>query len=95
MCVYDYSEISVQRDEILSSGTDSDLFHFSGADYTAAPNIKGKEELIGAVIAFKTGAKSSAGSGKVGLMKLVAIGEKIGNNANARVFTFAVKLPKE
>ena len=58
-------------------------------------NIKGKEELIGAVIAFKTGAKSSAGSGKVGLMKLVAIGEKIGTNANARVFTFAVKLPKE
>ena len=51
--------------------------------------------LIGAVIAFKTGAKSSAGSGKVGLMKLVAIGEKIGTNANARVFTFAVKLPKE
>ena len=47
------------------------------------------------MIAFKTGAKSSAGSGKVGLMKLVAIGEKIGTNANARVFTFAVKLPKE
>ena len=58
-------------------------------------NIKGKDELIGAVIAFKTGSKSSAGSGKVGLMKLVAIGEKIGTNANARVFTFAVKLPKE
>lgn len=58
-------------------------------------NIKGKDEVIGATIAFKTGSKSSAGSGKVGLMKLVAVGEKIGNNANARVFTFAVKLPKE
>ena len=31
-------------------------------------NIKGKDELIGAVIAFKTGSKSSAGSGKVGLI---------------------------
>lgn len=57
-------------------------------------SIKGKDELIGAVIAFKTASTSSVGS-KVGVMKLVAIGEKIGTNANARVFTFAVKLPKE
>ena len=57
--------------------------------------IKGKDELIGAVIAFKTAENSSAGSNKVGLMKLVKIGEKIGTNANARVFTFAIKLPKE
>ena len=82
--------------------TDVDFESATAADIDAidagtiqSSNIKGKEELIGAVIAFKTGAKSSAGSGKVGLMKLVAIGEKIGTNANARVFTFAVKLPKE
>lgn len=70
--------------------TDVDFESATAADIDAidagtiqSSNIKGKEELIGAVIAFKTGAKSSAGSGKVGLMKLVAIGEKIGTNANA------------
>lgn len=57
-------------------------------------SAKGKEELIGAVIAFKTASTSSIGS-KVGIMKLISISEKIGTNANARVFTFAVKLPKE
>lgn len=58
-------------------------------------NIKGKEELIGATIVFKTAAGSSAGASRVGLLKLVSISEKVGANANARVFTFAVKLPKE
>lgn len=58
-------------------------------------SIKGKDEVIGATIAFKTGSKSSAGNGRIGLIKLISAGEKIGNNANARVFTFAVKLPKE
>lgn len=58
-------------------------------------NIKGKEELIGATIAFKTAAGSSAGASRVGLLKLVSISEKVGANANARIFTFAVKLPKE
>ena len=58
-------------------------------------NIKGKEELIGATIAFKTASGSSAGASRVGLLKLVSISEKVGANANARVFTFAVKLPKE
>lgn len=58
-------------------------------------NIKGKEELIGATIVFKTAAGSSAGASRVGLLKLVSISEKVGANANARIFTFAVKLPKE
>lgn len=57
--------------------------------------LKGKEELIGVTIAFKTAAGSSAGAGCVGLLKLVSISEKVGTNANARVFTFAIKLPKE
>lgn len=58
-------------------------------------SIKGQEELIGATIAFKTAANSSAGAARVGLLKLVSISEKVGANANARVFTFAIKLPKE
>ena len=58
-------------------------------------NIKGKEELIGATIAFKTASGSSAGASRVGLLKLVSISEKVGANANARIFTFAVKFPKE
>lgn len=58
-------------------------------------NIKGKEELIGATIAFKTASGSSAGASRVGLLKLVSISEKVGVNANARIFTFAVKFPKE
>lgn len=60
-----------------------------------SPNIKGQDELIGATIVFKTAAGSSAGASRVGLLKLVSISEKVGANANARVFTFAVKLPKE
>ena len=97
--INNFGVINATRFKLL---TGVDFENATAADIAAidagtiqSANIKGKDELIGAVIAFKTGSKSSAGSGKVGLMKLVAIGEKIGTNANARVFTFAVKLPKE
>ena len=104
---YSYSGQNINNFGIINATrfkllTGVDFENATAADIAAidagtiqSANIKGKDELIGAVIAFKTGSKSSAGSGKVGLMKLVAIGEKIGTNANARVFTFAVKLPKE
>ena len=97
--INNFGVINATRFKLL---TGVDFENATAADIAAidagtiqSANIKGKDELIGAVIAFKTGSKSSAGSGKVGLMKLVSIGEKIGTNANARVFTFAVTLPKE
>lgn len=98
--INDFNIINDTR--FLNLGDKFDFENATAADIAAidagtiqSVNIKGKEELIGTTIAFKTGSKSSAGNGKVGLMKLVSISEKIGTNANARVFTFAVKLPKE
>ena len=57
-------------------------------------NIKGKDGLIGAVAPSKRVRSPRPAAARVGLMKLVTIGEDR-HDANARVFTFAVKLPKE
>lgn len=97
--INDFSVINDTRFLKLDTGFD---FENATADDIAkidagsiqGTNIKGFDDLIGAVIAFKTASTSSAGS-KVGLMKVVSMSEKIGTNANARIFTFAVKLPKE
>lgn len=104
---YSYNGQSIQNFGVINATRFRLLDEFDFENATAADiaqiqastiqssNIKGKDELIGAVIAFRTASTSSAGSNKVGIMKLVSISEKIGTNANARVFTFAVKLPKE
>ncbi len=83
-----------QVDLDFATATAADIAAIDPASIQSS-NIKGKEELIGGTFAFKTAAGSSAGAGRVGLLKLVSIGDKVGANANARVFTFAIKLPKE
>lgn len=94
-----FNPINVTRFKLLSgvdfnAATAEDIAAIDATSIQSS-NIKGKDELIGAVIAFKTDTGSSAGAGKVGLLKLVSISEKVGSNANARVFTFSIKLPKE
>ncbi len=51
--------------------------------------------IVGDVIAFKTGAKSSSGAFKIGIMKLVSDVKVEGNNPTSRVLTFDIKIPKE
>ncbi|MDE6045677.1 MAG: hypothetical protein K2G10_00030, partial [Alistipes sp.] len=83
-----------QVDLDFATATAADIAAIDPASIQSS-NIKGKEELIGQTLAFKTAAGSSAGAARVGLLQLVSISDKVGANANARVFTFAIKLPKE
>ena len=51
--------------------------------------------VVGDVIAFKTGAKSTSGAFKIGIMKLVSDVKVEGNNPTSRLLTFDIKIPKE
>lgn len=51
--------------------------------------------VIGDVIAFKTGSKSTSGAFKIGIMKLVSDVKVAGNDPTSRVLTFEIKMPKE
>lgn len=53
---------------------------------------------VGDIIAFRTGNSSSAGGGRIGIIKVVSITEPkelVSSNATARVMTLEIKFPKK
>ena len=50
---------------------------------------------VGDIIGFKTGGSSSAGGGRIGVIKIVDISDKIGTDATKRIATVEIKFPKK
>ena len=53
---------------------------------------------VGNIIAFRTGSSSTAGGGRIGVMKVINITEPkdlVSNNATARVMTVEIKFPQK
>lgn len=50
---------------------------------------------VGDIIGFKTGGSSSAGGGRIGVIKIVDISDKIGTDATKRIATVEIKFPKQ
>lgn len=79
----------------------------AGFDYEKATRSSIEEEYgkitvgsrvdveVGDVIGFKTGGSSSAGGGRVGVLKIIEVSEKIGNDATKRIATVEIKFPKK
>ena len=50
---------------------------------------------VGDIIGFKTGGSSSAGGGRIGVIKIVDISDKMGTDATKRIATVEIKFPKQ
>ena len=50
---------------------------------------------VGDIIGFKTGGSSSAGGGRIGVIKIVDISDKMGTDATKRIATVEIKFPKK
>lgn len=80
---------------------------FSNFDYESATRSSIEEEYgkvttaarvdvnVGDVIGFKTGGSSSAGGGRIGVLKVLDVSDKIGTDATKRIATVEIKFPKK
>lgn len=59
---------------------------------TAAPKA---EVVVGDIVGFKTGGSSSAGGGRIGVMKVIDISDKMGADLTKRIATVEIKFPKK
>lgn len=79
----------------------------AGFDYDKATRSSIEEEYgkatvtakldvaVGDVIGFKTGGSSSAGGGRMGVLKIIDVSDKIGADATKRIATVEIKFPKK
>lgn len=79
----------------------------AGFDYEKATRSSIEEEYgkitvgsrvdveVGDVIGFKTGGSSSAGGGRMGVLKIIDVSDKIGTDATKRIATVEIKFPKK
>lgn len=51
--------------------------------------------VVGDIIAFKTADTSTAGGGRIGVMKILSDTQVVSNNPTARIITVSIKLPKK
>ena len=51
--------------------------------------------VVGDIIAFKTADPSTAGGGRIGVMKILSDTQVVSNNPTARIITVSIKLPKK
>lgn len=58
--------------------------------------VSGRADVaVGDVIGFKTGGSSSAGGGRIGIIKIIDVSDKIGTDATKRIATVEIKFPKK
>lgn len=79
----------------------------AGFDYEKATRSSIEEEYgkvtassradvqVGDIIGFKTGGSSSAGGGRMGVLKIIDVSDKIGTDATKRIATVEIKFPKK
>lgn len=63
--------------------------------YGKATTKAGVDVQVGDIIGFKTGGSSSAGGGRMGVVKVLDVSDKIGADATKRIATLEIKFPKK
>lgn len=63
--------------------------------YEKATTKAGVDVQVGDIIGFKTGGSSSAGGGRIGVVKVLDVSDKIGTDATKRIATLEIKFPKK